>query len=217
MSLIYGDTRDSLDNRRDFLKELGIDYRDLICAKQVHGDRISCVTIEDKGKGALSYVCAIDDTDALITKERDLPLAIFTADCLSVFVYDPLNQAVGLVHAGWRSTKEHILVKTIGLMQELFNTKTSDLHVGFGPAIRECCYAVGEDFNDFFPLDVTERDRHFYLDLPLANKRQILELGVKEANIFDSGTCTFCQNNEFFSYRKEGNSCGRMMSVIMLK
>lgn len=217
MSLCYADTGESLSNRKNFLNTLGIDYRDLVCAKQIHSNYARYAKEIDKGKGALAYDSSIADTDALVTDRKGLPLAVFTADCLSIFLYDPATPAVGLIHAGWRSTKENIALKAIQLMQEKFNTDTQRLYAGFGPAIRGCCYEVGGDFNNFFPYDTIKRNGHYYLDLVQINKRQILDRGVKEDNIFDSGICTCCRNEEFFSYRKEGNACGRIMSVIMLK
>ena len=217
MSLFYGDTKLSLKNRKDFLNNFGINYRDLVCAKQIHASNIRYVTEKDRGRGALAHDTAIEITDALITDKNNLPLAVFTADCLSIFLYDPVTPAIGLVHAGWRSSKESITAKTIKLMQKQFSTEISDLQAGFGPAIRSCCCEVDKDFSDFFPKEVRVREGRNYLDLAMVNKRQVLESGVKETNIADSGICTFCRNDEFFSYRQEGKLSGRLMSVIMLK
>ena len=217
MSLFYGDTREALSNRKNFLNSLGIDYQYLVCAQQVHSSYVRYAREEDKGKGALSYDRAIADTDALITDRRNLPLAVFTADCLSIFLYDSLTPAIGLIHAGWRSTKENIAACVIQLMQKQFNTRPESLQVGFGPAIRSCCYEVTSELNDFFPYNLIKRDNRYYLDLIQINKNELLDLGVKENNILDPQICTSCRNKEFFSYRKEGNTCGRTMSVIMLK
>ncbi len=217
MSLFYGDSRDSLRNRKSFLKDLGIDCQDLVCAKQVHASCVGYIQEADKGKGAISSDNSIADTDALITDRKNLPLAIFTADCLSIFLYDSKTPAIGLVHAGWRSTKDNIVSKAIKLMQGKFNSQPKDLYAGFGPSIRNCCYEVGKEFSSFFPSGLIERNNRYYLGLALINKKQILESGVEEINIFDSGICTCCRNEEFFSYREEGNSSGRMLSVIMLR
>jgi len=218
MSLSYGDTGNALENRKNFLQELGIDYRDLVCTKQVHGSVVRYIREIDKGKGALSCDFAITDTDALITNKKNVPLSIFTADCLSVFLYAPKTPSIGLVHAGWRSSKENILGKTAKLMQEKFNTKAEDLCVGFGPAIRGCCYEVGKKFTDFFsPEYLIKKNGRYYLDLVGINKKQLLVLGVKDKNIFDSKICTACRNEEFFSFRLGGIGCGRMMSVMMLR
>ncbi|MFH1355040.1 MAG: peptidoglycan editing factor PgeF [Candidatus Omnitrophota bacterium] len=217
MSLSYGDTRDSLNSRKQFLRKLDINYQDLVCAKQVHSGHTECVNQGDRGKGAKSYQDAIDDTDALITDHKNLPLAIFTADCLSVFLFDAKTPAIGLVHAGWRSSKEQISAKALQSMQQRFNTGLSDLYIYFGPCIRECCNEVGEEFKEYFASDLISRDNRYFLDLVSLNKKQLLHAGVKEENLLDSGLCTFCRREEFFSYRRESDSSGRMVSVIMLR
>lgn len=217
MSLYYGDTVLALDNRRSFLSSLGIDYRDLVCARQVHGSQIKYVTEKDKGSGASAYGGSLADTDGFITDVKNLPLAIFTADCPSVFIYDPKTPSIGLLHCGWRSTKEDIVAKAVSLMREKFNIAPENLYAGFGSSIRECCYEVSKDFKDFFSQGLTERNGKLYLDLALVNRKQLIDSGLKEKNIFPPQVCTFCHNEEFYSYRKEGLSCGRMMSVMMLK
>ncbi len=217
MSLCYGDTANSFNNRKNFLGELGIDFASLVCARQVHGAHIKYAKETDRGRGSMFYDSAITGTDAFITDKKDVPLAIFTADCLSVFLYDPKTPAIGLVHAGWRSTKSHIIKKTIEKMQEKFGSVPRDLLIGFGPAIRNCCCQVSSEFNDYFSFGVNERDDKFYLDLIAINKNEIIVSGGLEKNIFDSRVCTVCRNENFFSYRKEDKAAGRMMSVVMLK
>jgi YfiH family protein len=217
MSFAYGDTSKSVHNRREFLQSQSIDYRDLVCAQQVHGDNVVVVRAQDKGKGALSHESAFAAADALVTDVRGLPLGICTADCLSVFFYDARTHTVGLAHSGWRSTKGNIAEKTIGVMQRAFEAAPEDILVGFGPSLRSCCYEVGEEFRVHFPGEVARAKEGFYFDLAAANKRQLVRSGVQEKNIIDCGICTSCRGGEFFSYRREGSFCGRMLSVTMVK
>jgi len=217
MSLSYGDASKSLDNRKAFLNTLGIDYRSLVCAKQIHASRISYISEDKLGRGALRYEEAIADTDALVTDRRNLPLAVFTADCLSVFLYDPSTPAISVVHAGWRSSREEIVLKTIKFMQDKFNAAPEKLLAAFGPCIRSCCYEVSGEFLEFFPDNLIKKDSRDYLDLSAVNKKQLLASGLREPNITDCRMCTFCRNTDFFSYRKESELAGRMMSVMMLK
>lgn len=217
MSLCYGKTTESLNNRKDFLEGLGIKYQDLVCAKQIHSNRVRYAKEEDRGSGALSYDSSIPDTDAFITDKKNLPLAVFTADCLSIFLYAPKASVIGLIHAGWRSTKEDITTRTVELMQREFDIHPKDLYAGFGPAIRDCCYEVSTEFKDNFAYGIKQKSGRYYLDLAGINKKELLDLGVNQVNISDSGICTSCRNNEFFSYRKEGKNSGRMMSVMMLR
>ncbi|MCU0665570.1 MAG: peptidoglycan editing factor PgeF [Candidatus Omnitrophica bacterium] len=217
MSLAHGDTTSSLQNRKDFLSFLGIDYKKLACGVQAHSAMVRKVVLADAGRGALSPDSAFDKTDAFITNAAGLPMAVFTADCLAVFIYDKKNHAAGIVHAGWRGTKKQICLKTLEYMRKEFSTSPENVYCGFGPRIKSCCYEVGEEFKDFFPEDVTFKGGKYYFDLGNANKRQIVSWGVDPRNIEDKQECNFCNNNKYFSYRKEGVSCGRMMSALMLK
>lgn len=217
MSLSYGDTASSLTNRRDFLAPLDIDYRDLVCARQVHAAHVACVTESHRGRGALTCEDALPDTDAFVTDTANVPVAVFTADCLSVFLYAPAKGVIGLIHAGWRSSKEEICTKAVQLMSQAFGADPADIHAVLGPCLRPCCYEVGDEFNSYFPADVNGRQGKYYLDLAGVNKRQLIAGGVRQAHIVDTGICTSCQKDEFFSFRREGRQTGRMMSVMMLR
>ncbi|MDD5098076.1 MAG: laccase domain-containing protein, partial [Candidatus Omnitrophica bacterium] len=132
MSLSYGDTHDSLANRKKFLFGLGIDYQRLVCAKQVHGKKIEYVTANNAGSGALDYDSSVADTDGFITDQKNVPIAILTADCLSIFIYDPKRPAIAILHAGWRSTEQNISEAAIKAMQDRFASQPEKLLIGFG-------------------------------------------------------------------------------------
>lgn len=217
MSLCYGDTAQSLENRKKFLDTLGISYRDLVCAKQIHGSNVYLAASDDLGKGALAYKTAVSDTDALITNQKNIPLGIFTADCLSVFIYEPQALAAAVVHAGWRSTKELICPKTIKKMIDEFNIDPTKLLIGFGPSMRSCCYEVEGEFARHFEYGLIKKENKYFLDLAQINKKQLIDSGVKGDNIFDSKICTACPDSQYFSFRRNGPDCGRMISVIMIK
>jgi YfiH family protein len=217
MSLCYGDTRGALENRKKFLSCLGIDYRDLICAKQVHGKNVVYVRQENKGSGALDYENSLSDADGFLTDGKNIPIAILTADCLSVFIYDPARPAVGVLHAGWRSTEENICAQGVNMMREKFGSQPDKLLVGFGPSIRVCCCKMDNDFKSNFPFGLIKKADGLYLDIALINRRQLVDCGVKQDNIFDPQLCTFTENKNFFSFRKEAEGAGRMISVVMLR
>lgn len=217
MSLFYGDTKNALANRERFLGSLDLDYRDLVCARQIHSAGVCRVTAQDKGRGAQLYESSLADTDALIIDTRNLPLAVFTADCLSVFLYDPVKPAIGLIHAGWRGSKEHITLKTLQRMQEIFGTDPACLRAGFGPAIGACCYEVNQEVRPYFTDGLVKRNNRTYLDLIAVNRKELLDAGVEPDSLIEDSVCTSCHNDSFFSYRKEGKACGRIMSVMMLR
>ncbi|MFA5100743.1 MAG: peptidoglycan editing factor PgeF [Candidatus Omnitrophota bacterium] len=217
MSFVNDGCSAALENRRAFLQTWGIDAGRIVCAKQSHGDRVACVTVSDAGRGADSAESAFADTDALITDRRRVPLAIFTADCLPVFLYDAQKQVIGVVHAGWRGTQENITGKTVQAMMKQYNCQPDDIYAGFGPAIRSCCYQVGEEFTDRFKSGLVRKENGLYLDLVRINTEQLLRREVKRVNIFDSLICTACENENYFSYRRQGPSCGRGMAVLMIR
>ena len=204
-------------DRIKFLKELGVDYRDLVCARQVHKTGVVYVNNRLKGKGALTKKDAIASCDGFITDKVNIPVAVFTADCLSIFLLDKKNNAISLLHCGWRSTKGGIVSKAVSLMKKKFKTDPKDLLVAFGPAMRECCYEVRREFKKHFPETVKEKNGLFYFDLVGENHNQLFSLGVRPANIIDANICTACNTDKFYSYRREGESAGRLMSVAMLR
>ena len=216
MSLCYGDISSAVNNRRKFLSGLGIDHAGLVSLKQKHGASIACVDRKSRGSGALCYTDALDGFDGLITAECGLPLAIFTADCLAVFLYDPKRPAIGLVHAGWRGSMEDISGRAVRLMRRCFASRPQDIHAGFGPAIGNCCYRVGEEFSAKFDTGLERRGGSLHLDLACVNKKQLLDAGLVPENISWRRTCTFCGGDDFYSFRRQKEACGRMMSVIML-
>ena len=151
-----------------------------------------------------------------MTRHLGVPIVIRTADCLPVFIFDQKQRVIGLVHAGWRGSHKRILGSAIERMNNLWDTQVQDIKIVFGQSIKSCCYQVGEEFRGYFPGEIRKKESGLYLDLTLVNGHQALECGVRQENIFDSGICTCC-DTRFFSYRREGERAGRMISLMMLK
>lgn len=206
-----------IENRKKFCQSLGINYEDLVCLQQVHENNIAEVSSLDKGNGALDALTAIFQSDGAVTVDKEVPIAILTADCIPLFFYDYENKAIGLAHAGYKGVLEGISKELINMMKQRYKSRPENILVGIGPTIRACCYEVGKEFKEYFPNHVISREGKLYCDLVRANWKELLSSGIKETNIVDSGFCTSCSNEEFFSYRKEKNTAERIMSLIMLK
>ena len=201
--------------QQKYLKDqTGQDFPRVFWRKQVHGDGVIHV-------GNMSFLEKCPDADAFITNKPGIPIAIRTADCVPVFLFDPIKKVIGLAHAGWRGTKAQIAAKTAKTMQDKLGSKCYDLKVVLGSSIRSCCYEVGAEFKQHFPLDVKERDGHLYADVIAANRRQLIETGLQPEHITDSGICTHCHTGpksfDYFSFRRDGEKAGRMISLMMLK
>lgn len=202
-----------------------LDLESFTAAKQVHGDNVCRVTGAERGRGARAHDDAIPATDALITDLPGVPIGIFTADCVPVFLYDPENVAVGLAHAGWRGAAQSIAIKTVEKMREEFGSNPADMWAAIGPSIGPCCYEVGPDvFHEFWekfhyaaPLFRKTYEQKWHLDLRLANRRQLEDCGLGGERIIESRICSACNAREFHSARKHGARAGRTLSVIAIK
>ena len=204
-------------------KECGLDVSHVFWRKQIHGDDILVAKESSQG-------CS--DADAYITNQKNLPLAIRTADCVPVFLFDSIKRAIGVVHAGWKGTYKDITYKTVMRMKEVFGSKTEDIQAVLGPSIQPCCYEVGEEFRQYFPNEMvegegyprprtpeqregSERSGKLYVDVTKNNYKQLLKAGLKKENILSTGICTCC-NPRYFSFRRDADKAGRMISLIVL-
>lgn len=224
LGLKAGDDSEKVrQNRRLFCQAVGVDIGRLVTAQQVHADRIYPVTAQDGGAGALSWETAIAETDALITNVPGQPLMLFFADCVPVFIYDPVAKVVGISHAGWKGTVAKIAQKTVLAMGKAYQSKPEDCLIGIGPSIGPCCYEVDEtvisglrtSFSQWESL-VQPHGERWLLDLWRTNRVQLEEIGVPSASIEVAGVCTACTTEMFYSHRAEKGKTGRMGGVIML-
>jgi hypothetical protein len=156
--------------------------------------------------------------DALVTDCVGKSIAVRTADCVPILLLDCRNRAIGAIHAGWRGTHAQIVRRAIDKMREDFETEASDIYAAMGPCIRACCYAVdtevAEQFAPLFPEWEPVAGNKRTLDLPEANRRQMQSAGMNPHRIFDCGLCTTCQSASFYSFRREPDNPGRMISAI---
>ena len=112
--------------------------------QQVHGTLVAVVDRRHKGMGALDLESAIEGADGMITKEPVVLFAFF-ADCVPIWLYDPVQKAGGVIHAGWRGTAAGIVLEALAKMKSHFGSKPEDLYAAVGPSIGPCCYQVGEE------------------------------------------------------------------------
>ncbi len=185
----------------------GLDAGRLCNVKQVHGNRVVVFR---------QPVRPVPEADGLVTDVRGLGLAVRTADCLPVMIYDPQTPAVGLVHAGWRGTASRIAPAAVQAMAHEYGSDAARLRVAFGPCIRLHQYEVGPEFREHFPDEVITISGRYYFDLALANRRQLTGAGVRPENIIDCGICTYADAH-YHSYRRDADRAGRILTVIMIK
>lgn len=205
-----------LRNRGLLASAMGVEDSELYFPSQVHKTRILQVSRNTAREELL-------ETDALLTNEGKICIAVMSADCVPILLFDNKNNAVGAVHSGWRGTVARILEKTLHEMQRLFGTKGEDLFAGIGPSVSTESYEVGEEvveevrrsFRSSNDLLTPTKDKKAKLDLWKANTIQLKEFGVSPARIEISNLCTVKHNQHFFSARKGDK--GRFAAGIMLK
>ena len=218
LALHTGENKSDILRNRKMIASLLHSKNDLhfIVANQTHSDNIKVIETK-KTKGWESLVDAVADCDALITNEKNVVLTILTADCVPVLLFDREKKVIAAVHAGWKGTKEKIVVKTVLKMKEIYGCEPKDISAGVAPSIGACCYEVGEDVAKHFfdtPDGYIQKGEKYMLDLPFINRKQLLDLGLEDENIEMSDVCTACEVERFFSYRKEQGCSGRFMSMI---
>jgi YfiH family protein len=209
MSYNVGDKKENVDeNRAQFFKQLGLTSNKVAFQKQVHEDKI--LVVENDGN------CG--ESDALITTKENLGLAISTADCPAIFIYDSRKKIICGVHSGWRGTSKKILKKAVLKLTDDFNSNPADLYCYITPSISQANYEVSKEVAEQFnERDFCKKDGSYFLDLAGANYRMLIRCGVKGSQIQVSQLCTFEFSSFFHSYRRWGKKSGRSLAVIALK
>jgi len=223
------DDKDSCvtENRKTILDVLDIDYRSVVSAQQVHKDKITLIKKEDKGKGAFQYSNGIAESDALITNISDITFLMCYADCVPIFILDPIKKAIALIHSGRRGTELELTLKTLFKMKKIFGTNPHSCLAAIFPSIGPCCYSIKEQnkIDDYWlnkdkfngELISKQNKSGWSLDLRKANYWQLIKGGVKKKNIFVNEICTADHPELFFSYRRDMRNTGRMAAIFMLK
>lgn len=209
LSVSAGDDPENVKrNREIFFNLLGIKESDVTFQKQIHSVEIN---YSDRPQN-------FDGCDAIFTDKKNNFLAVSVADCIPVFLYEPVKKVIAGVHAGWKGTQGKILSLTIEVLIKKFNIDVTKLIAFIGPGISQDNYEVGEEVGVLFEEDVKYfKNGKYYLDLKKDNYKQLLAAGVKKENIELSQLCTFKEKNLLHSYRRDGNKSGRMFGVIGIR
>jgi YfiH family protein len=212
------------ENRRRFLK-LFDGVWTLTGCWQTHSAGVRVVHNQQEAKPKPGVLGDADYCDALVSDMPNILLAVKTADCVPVLLADPKTGAFAAVHAGWRGTSASIVGRAIVRLKSVYGARPENLRAAIGPAAQACCYEVGNEviklFKDRFPgsdhLFTATRAGHARIDLPRANRDQLISAGVSPDRIHIAPLCTMDRTDLFFSYRREKNvsgRVGRLMAVI---
>jgi hypothetical protein len=206
---------DVLENHRILGETLNYDFHTLVHMNQIHSDIVAVVD------SAMDFASR-PRCDALITNSVEIPLMVMSADCTPILLYDPVNHAIGAVHAGRAGALNGILPKTIAAMETRFKTPLSELQIVLGPSIHGCCYEI----NDTIANEVKEKgfedalvyqSEAVFLDVNTILYIQLRAMGIASDQIETASACTACNHNTYFSYRADQQHTGRIAGVIVLR
>jgi YfiH family protein len=199
----------------------GVGASSVFVMRQVHGGEIAVIR-EFPDPSRMRAAIAVDGA---VTDRAGLVLTVLTADCLPILMADRKRHVIGAVHAGWRSTVAGIARKAVSLMGAAFGSEPADILAALGPAIGRCCFEVGPevveavreafDFADDY-IEMKTGGKGM-LDLAGLNRNVLTDVGVPTDGIRSADLCTYCRDDLFYSYRRQGEGTGRMLAGIMIE
>ena len=190
----------------------GFDFDKIGAARILTPNQTHSANVQIVGKRA-----EYPETDGLIISNPGDAVCLRFADCTPLMFYDSKKHVAAVSHAGWRGTASKIGVITVKKMQEFYGSVPKDIIAVIGPAISICCYEVGDDVKEKLLSTVSDKTDLLdgnRVDLKAINSRQLEETGIKK--IDTCPYCTVCDNDMFFSYRKENGTNERHYAFMML-
>jgi hypothetical protein len=198
---------------------LGVPVDNLYFLSQVHG--VAAVVLqghEDRAE-VLKRV-----GDITLSRMPGVACAVRSADCVPVLLADRRSGAVAAVHSGWRGTVQGAVLAGVAALRELV-TGEVDLIAAVGPHIKRCCFEVGEDVAAELARASSAGERAVHqasggkarVDLRLVVHAQLTAAGIASDSIDDVAGCTVCDKDQYFSYRRDGQRSGRLLSAVVVR
>jgi hypothetical protein len=213
-----GDTRENVvENRKRIFQVFDQSLESIFDVWQIHSDKVKFTSLPRKSGSKH------EQADAILTDSKDVSLFMQFADCVPILIYDPKNNIIGIVHAGWQGTVKRIVQNAVKYLTDMFSSDPEEILAGIGPSIGPDHYEVGK--NVIIEVDdklkeirseiLITKNGKTYFDLWKSNELLLIQSGVK--NIEVAGICTACNLDEWYSYRMEGQKSGRFGVFMSLK
>lgn len=211
---------------KNICKEIGTCYKNLVKTNQNHTNEVKVVerkiNVDEPDINLKKY----ENTDALITNQKNILLSTTNADCILLLFYDPVKKVIGNTHSGWRGTLQRISVKTVEKMKKEFGCNPQDIICCIAPSIRKCHFEVEEDVKEMFSVEFkdlaeisqiieeTIPNKKWNIDTVIINKVILKNAGLRDENIIDSGICSVCNSDIIHSFRVEGKNYSLNTALI---
>ena len=200
------------ENTKIICDYLEINSCSLISPVQTHSANIATVQADKNN---------YPDTDGLILTDNKQAIFLNFADCVPIILFDKEKNVAAISHAGWRGTAQKITRKTVKKMIDEFGCSDENITAVIGPAISKCCFDIGEDVYEELKSTIENskglfeiKENRIFADLKGINYQQLQEAGISKIDICPY--CTYCNNDLFFSYRKENATTNRHSAVVKL-
>ena len=191
-----------------FAKKVGFNNSKLLVPNQIHSSNVKMRLSPGK----------VPNCDGTFTNQSNIVCSIQVADCLPIYFAHRSKLLFGLIHAGWRGLVNDIILAS-GLLLKKCNYNLSDFEVIIGPSIQNCCFEVGDDIIHNFQKRHFETLSYnkFKVDLQKLAFDKFVDIGFKAKNIYRLDDCTLCNSEKYFSFRRDGETAGRMFGLIGAK
>ncbi len=202
-----GDSSDKVStNKKIVLKIIG--GKTLVTLKQIHSSHVTDYRSEKTPGEPV-------EADAIITDIKGTALLIQTADCQAILLYDPIKKVIANIHSGWKGSINNIIANTVNHMAAMYNSNPFDIIAGIGPSLGQCC----AEFTNY-KLEIPQKFWQYknnkdYFNFWELSRDQLSEAGILKDNIEISKFCTKCNQDLFFSYRRD-KVTGRLANIISI-
>lgn len=195
------------NNFKGLLEASGFKSKKVFHLRQIHGNDF-CVVNNDNVNELNG-----SEGDAIITSTPGIAIGVLTADCVPILIVDVKNKIVSAIHAGWKGTNKLIVEKVLKHMINIMGSDPKDIVGAIGPSIGACCFEVGEEVGNKFSNRIIKSNKYF-VDLKKENLDQMVRCGVNQKNVMISEFCTKCNEDLFYSYRRDNSVTGRLGAFI---
>lgn len=200
-----------INNHKKLALKHGYELSKLVHMKQIHSDIVHVVDEDDNFENPPTC-------DALITDKKDTPLMVMVADCTPVIFTDEKKGVIAVAHAGRQGAFKNIVKNVVDIFISKYTCDTKDIKVKIGASICQTCYEVGSEIDSEakgleLGYAIEEKDNGFCLDVNSIILKQLKECGIKDIEL--SKKCSSCDEDEYYSYRRDGQT-GRFAGVVIL-
>jgi len=207
LGLNVGDLSENVKTNREIVRKT-LDLPKIVYAQQIHGTTICRIKQKNSDE--------TPSADALYTTEKNIGLAITHADCQAAVFYDPVHEAIAIAHAGWKGTAFNLFARVVDTLHREIGTQAHNLIVCISPSLGPD-HAEYKNYKHELPQDMWNfQIRPNYFDFWAVSKKQLIGCGINEKNIEISQICTHCNQDDYFSYRRDKET-GRHATVVALK